>query len=88
MAGLEQRATYPVAPEDEILASRNARYGMVLFVTYLLFYGSFVVISAFWPEVMAYDALFGVNLAVTYGFSLIAAAMILALVYAWLCREK
>ena len=61
---------------------------MVLFVTYLLFYGSFVVISAFWPEVMAYDALFGVNLAVTYGFSLIAAAMILALVYAWLCREK
>jgi uncharacterized membrane protein (DUF485 family) len=28
----------------------------------------------------------GVNLAIVYGMGLIAAALVLALVYAWLCR--
>ena len=88
MAGLDHGATHPKEQEDMVLAARNARYGMVLFVTYLLIYGGFVVISAFWPEVMAREALFGVNLAITYGFALIAAAMFLALVYTWLCRAR
>jgi uncharacterized membrane protein (DUF485 family) len=30
----------------------------------------------------------GVNLAVLYGLGLIAAAFVLALVYAWLCRSR
>ena len=88
MAGLDHGPAHPVEREDMLLAARNARYGMVLFVAYLLLYGVFVVISAFWPEVMAREALFGVNLAVTYGFALIAAAMVLALAYSWLCRAK
>ncbi len=71
-----------------VLAARNSRYGMVLFLIYLFIYGGFVAISAFWPEVMAREALFGVNLAVTYGFTLIATAMFLALVYTWLCRGR
>ena len=88
MAGLDHGSVHPKEEEDMVLAARNARYGMVLFVAYLLIYGGFVVISAFWPEVMAREALFDVNLAVTYGFALIAAAMLLALVYAWLCRAR
>ena len=86
MAGLDHVALHPKEEEDMVLAARNARYGMVLFVLYLLIYGGFVVISAFWPEVMAREALFGVNLAITYGFALIAIAMVLALIYTWLCR--
>ena len=88
MAGLDHGSAHPKEVEDMVLAARNARYGMVLFVAYLLSYGGFVVISAFWPEVMAREALFGVNLAITYGFALIATAMILALVYTWLCRAR
>ncbi len=88
MAGLDHVASYPKEEEDMVLAARNARYGMVLFVIYLLIYGGFVVISAFWPEVMAREALFGVNLAITYGFALIAIAMVLALIYTWLCRGR
>ena len=88
MAGLDHGSAHPKEQEDMVLAARNARYGMVLFVTYLLIYGGFVVISAFWPEVMAREALFGVNLAITYGFALIGTAMILALVYTWLCRAR
>jgi dipeptide/tripeptide permease len=29
----------------------------------------------------------GINLAVWYGFALIAGALVLAIVYAWLCRR-
>ena len=88
MAGLDHTASHPKEVEDMVLAARNAKYGMVLFIIYLLIYGGFVVISAFWPEVMARDALFGVNLAITYGFALIAIAMVLALIYTWLCRGR
>ena len=88
MAGLDHVSDHPKEVEDMVLAARNARYGMVLFLIYLLIYGGFVAISAFWPEVMAREALFGVNLAVTYGFALIATAMFLALVYTWLCRAR
>jgi uncharacterized membrane protein (DUF485 family) len=88
MAGLDHGASFPKEEEDMVLAARNARYGMVLFIIYLLIYGGFVVTSAFWPEVMARDALFGVNLAITYGFALIAIAMVLALIYTWLCRAR
>ena len=88
MAGLDHTASHPKEVEDMVLAARNAKYGMVLFIIYLLIYGGFVVISAFWPEVMAREALFGVNLAITYGFALIAIAMVLALIYTWLCRGR
>ncbi len=88
MAGLDHGPAYPKEQEDMVLATRNARYGMALFTIYLLIYGGFVAISAFWPELMARDAIFGVNLAVTYGFALIAAAMIMALIYCWLCRKQ
>jgi hypothetical protein len=36
----------------------------------------------------AYDEAWGgVNLAIWYGFGLIGGALVLALIYAWLCRE-
>lgn len=88
MAGFDHGAVHPKEEEDMVLAARNARYGMVLFFVYLFIYGGFVTISAFWPEVMAREALLGVNLAIVYGFTLIAAAMFLALIYTWLCRKK
>jgi uncharacterized membrane protein (DUF485 family) len=66
---------------------RNARVGMALFVLYLLIYGGFVVINAFWPNVMSDIQLRGVNLAVSYGLGLIVLAFVLALIYAWVCRR-
>jgi uncharacterized membrane protein (DUF485 family) len=65
---------------------RNARTGLVLFGIYLLFYAGFVYLSAFAPEVMAQHACAGINLAVVYGFGLIAAAFVLALIYLMLCH--
>ena len=67
-------------------AARNARFGLWLFAAYLLLYGGFVFLNAFAPQRMEAPAVAGVNLAVTYGMGLIAAAFLLALLYGWLCR--
>ena len=67
-------------------AARNARYGLALFAAYAALYGAFMILTAFAPQVMETVAVAGVNLAVLYGLALIAAAFLLALVYAWLCR--
>jgi uncharacterized membrane protein (DUF485 family) len=73
--------------EDEGVVAHNTRMGVLLFVVYVLFYGGFVALSAFWPEVMGMPFLRGVNLAIAYGFALIVAALVLALVYMRVCRK-
>lgn len=70
------------------MPSRNARIGLVLFFVYLAFYAAFVLLAAFSPATMERLPWAGVNLAIWYGFALIAAAFALALVYGWLCRNN
>jgi uncharacterized membrane protein (DUF485 family) len=67
------------------MANRNARLGLGLFVVYLLLYGGFVAVAAFAPEWMELTPLAGVNVAIWYGFGLIVAALVLALIYGWAC---
>jgi uncharacterized membrane protein (DUF485 family) len=67
------------------MTTRNARLGLVLFGVYLLLYGGFVLLAAFSPETMELTPLAGVNLAIWYGFGLIVAAIVLALIYGWIC---
>jgi uncharacterized membrane protein (DUF485 family) len=66
----------------------NVRLGLVLFAIYLLLYGGFVLLAAFAPKLMEQTPFAGVNLAVWYGFGLIVAALVLALVYGWICRTN
>ncbi|MCE9615679.1 MAG: DUF485 domain-containing protein [Lentisphaerae bacterium] len=66
--------------------AKNARIGMILFLIYLAFYAGFVYLSAFDAAFMASHAFAGINVAVVYGFGLIAAAFVLALVYLTLCH--
>ena len=65
--------------------SRNSRIGLILFFLYLLLYGGFVLLNAFFPETMEATPVAGVNVAILYGFGLIIAAFVLALVYGFLC---
>ena len=76
----------PEEPVDEHAVRRRARHGLLLFAVYVLLYGGFMVLNVFFPKLMETTPVAGVNLAILYGFGLIAAALILALVYAWLCR--
>ncbi len=60
---------------------RNERIGFILFGIYVLLYGGFVFLCAFAPETMEQTPITGVNLAILYGFALIIAAFVMALLY-------
>jgi uncharacterized membrane protein (DUF485 family) len=88
MAGMDAKDAGSKEQEDAAVVAYNTRKGLGLFMIYVLFYGSFMGLSAFWPEVMSQPWLGGVNLAVVYGFALILAALVLALVYMRACRKN
>ncbi len=66
----------------------NTRLGLLLFFLYLVFYLGFVLVNAFAADVMDTIALAGLNLAIVYGFGLIVAAFVLAMIYGLMCRAE
>jgi uncharacterized membrane protein (DUF485 family) len=65
---------------------RDARLGLGLFALYVVLYAGFILLVVAAPKLIASPAIAGVNLAIVYGFGLIVAALILALVYSAICR--
>ncbi len=63
------------------------KIGIILFLIYCIIYIGFIIINVSWPELMELNILFGVNLAVIYGFSLIIIAIIFGLVYDITCSN-
>ena len=59
-----------------------------LFGLYLACYLAFTILTAFDRPLMASAPFGGANLAVLAGFGLIAAAVAVALLYWWLCRDS
>jgi uncharacterized membrane protein (DUF485 family) len=86
MADLDHGTDKPDDSESKETIARNTRLGLILFFIYLVFYASFVLINTFASDVMERVTFAGLNLAITYGFTLIILALILALIYGWLCR--
>lgn len=70
------------------MEAHNARIGFILFAVYSVFYGSFVLLSAFRPDLMEIKPVAGINLAILYGFGLIVVALLLALVYGAMCQTE
>ena len=69
------------------MESSNARLGLFMFVIYTTLYSAFVLLNAFKPELMEVTPIAGINIAILYGFGLIVAALVMALIYGWLCKE-
>jgi uncharacterized membrane protein (DUF485 family) len=86
MAHFDHGPDQPVSNAEPQSAQRT-KLGLVLFSIYLVLYGGFVLVNAFAPQQMEATPLFGINLAILYGVTLILAAFALALLYGWLCRE-
>src|SRR5205085_12006531 len=86
MGGFDHRAAEPASELSVATVARNTRRGLVLFAFYLAFYVAFVLINAFRPAWMDTVLAGGINLAVWYGFALIGGALVVALIYCWLCR--
>jgi len=85
MAGFDHSPSKHVEQETAVMAARNSRVGLRLFVVYLLIYAGFVYLNAFQPQWMGMKW-GGISLAVTFGFGVILLAPFLALIYGWLCR--
>lgn len=77
----------PPTEEHAPTVARNARYGIILFVIYVLFYAGFVALAAFSQDTMKTD-IAGVNLAIVYGLGLIVLAFVMAIIYMFLCRQQ
>jgi uncharacterized membrane protein (DUF485 family) len=67
------------------MPNATTRLGLTLFAAYLALYTGFVLLAAFAPQLMEVAPLAGVNVAIWYGFGLIVAAIVMAMVYGWAC---
>jgi uncharacterized membrane protein (DUF485 family) len=78
----------PAAPQgiDEATAYKR-RLGLRMLAIYGVIYIFFIVINVAWPKVMGTVVVAGLNLAIVYGFALIAIAFILAIIYNWACTK-
>ena len=86
----ESQAAASVAAGDDHpeVSAANARSGLLLFFVYLAFYAAFMGLAAFVPQTMGQPILGGVNLAITYGLALIAAALVVAALYMAACARN
>lgn len=88
MGGIDFKEPLSKEDESEESVRYNTRIGLILFFVYVIFYGSFMLISAFFPQIMSNPSLGGVNLSIVSGFGLIVLALILALLYMKLCKKS
>ena len=66
----------------------KTRLGAWMFFLYALVYLGFILINIINPKLMEKTIMFGLNLAVIYGFGLIILSIIMALIYNRLCVRK
>lgn len=66
-------------------AKKKTKLGIWLFIAYTIVYAIFVAIGVVNFEAMSNLVLGEQNLAVVYGFGLIVLAIIMGLIYNWLC---
>ena len=73
--------------EDKAIGFKTT-LGLWLFLLYVLVYSGFIWINVASPETMAVKIFAGQNLAVVYGFFLIALAFVMGIIYDILCTNK
>jgi uncharacterized membrane protein (DUF485 family) len=73
---------------DDHAVGYKTKLGLRMFAIYGLVYAGFVLINIIKPILMETIIMFGLNLAVVYGFGLIILALIMALVYNQMCVKQ
>ena len=74
--------------EKDLAISYKTRLGVWMFIVYALVYIGFILINIINPVLMEQPVIFGLNLAVVYGFGLIVLSIVMALIYNTLCVRK
>jgi uncharacterized membrane protein (DUF485 family) len=79
----------PATPAGKDPASEvKKKIGIRMFIAYAIVYAGFVIINTWMPQLMGKTVLFGLNLAVTYGFGHILLAIVAGLIYNFICTKK
>lgn len=65
----------------------KSKLGVRMFILYVVVYAGFILINSIDPKLMGTEIL-KVNLAIFYGVGLIVYALILAVIYNYLCTKK
>jgi len=66
----------------------KARLGVYMFFFYVIIYSGFILINVLSPKTMGVILFAGLNLAIVYGIGLIILAIIMGLIYNYLCTKK
>ena len=66
---------------------KKAKLGITLFIVYSIIYAAFVAIGVLDYTIMGNIVLGNQNLAVVYGFGLILLAIVMGLIYNWICTK-
>lgn len=66
---------------------QKTRLGVVMFLIYMVVYMGFVVIGTMFPEALGVKFIGGQNLAFLYGMGLIVLAIVMGLIYNFLCTR-
>ena len=69
-------------------ASFKMRLGIWMFLLYATVYAIFVGVNLYDPLLMEANVVLGLNLATVYGFGLIIAALLQALIYNAICTRR
>ncbi len=72
--------------EEDKASKIKTKIGMWMFILYTLVYSGFIFITVTNPDLMGTDIGY-LNLAIVYGLGLIVFALILALIYNFLCTK-
>lgn len=67
-------------------ANYKTKLGVKMFIAYTLVYATFVILNATNPKVME-SIVMGQTAAVIWGFGLIALALVMAVIYNFLCTK-
>lgn len=73
---------------EDKASSYKTRLGLIMFFIYAVVYIGFIVINLANPKGMETVVLAGLNLAIVYGVGLIVFAILLGLLYNFLCTKK
>lgn len=77
----------PSTTEADNASSKKARLGILFFFIYLFFYAGFVVIGVVNYELLAENTIGGLNLATLYGIALIVFAVLMGILYNYICSR-
>jgi Predicted membrane protein len=66
---------------------KKTRLGIFMFLFYMVVYAGFVFIGMMFPRAMGAEVIGGQNLAAVYGFGLILLAVLMGLIYNFLCTR-